>query len=125
MNLVETRCVAWHADLWCQSSEMRLHIPFSGEPGLSLIFHMLWQVFNEISSREMEKLNVLKGMLSNYVFMCVLTSTVVFQFVMVQFLGEFANTTPLTSLQWLASVLLGLVGMPIAVVVKLIPVGSS
>ncbi|CAM0949239.1 unnamed protein product [Alopecurus aequalis] len=83
------------------------------------------QVFNEISSREMEKLNVLKGMLSNYVFMCVLTSTVVFQFIMVQFLGEFANTSPLTGLQWLASVLLGLVGMPIAVVVKLIPVGSS
>ena len=83
------------------------------------------QVFNEISSREMEKLNVLKGMLKNYVFMCVLSSTVVFQFIMVQFLGEFANTTPLTSLQWLASVLLGLVGMPIAVVVKLIPVGSS
>jgi Ca2+-transporting ATPase len=44
---------------------------------------------------------------------------------MVQFLGEFANTTPLTGRQWLASVLLGLVGMPIAVVVKLIPVGSS
>ncbi|KAK1626228.1 hypothetical protein QYE76_000543 [Lolium multiflorum] len=83
------------------------------------------QLFNEISSREMEKLNVLKGMLNNYVFMCVLTSTAIFQFIMVQFLGEFANTTPLTGRQWLASVLLGLVGMPIAVVVKLIPVGSS
>ncbi|KAM3272389.1 hypothetical protein ACQJBY_042503 [Aegilops geniculata] len=41
------------------------------------------QVFNEISSREMEKLNVLKGMLKNYVFMCVLSSTVVFQFIMI------------------------------------------
>ncbi|KAG2630369.1 hypothetical protein PVAP13_3KG485500 [Panicum virgatum] len=83
------------------------------------------QVFNEISSREMEKINVLKGMTRNYVFMAVLTSTVIFQFIMVQFLGEFANTTPLNLHQWLASVLLGLVGMPIAAVVKLIPVGSS
>ncbi|WVZ91014.1 hypothetical protein U9M48_037247 [Paspalum notatum var. saurae] len=83
------------------------------------------QVFNEISSREMEKINVLKGMLRNYVFMAVLTSTVIFQFIMVQFLGEFANTTPLTLHEWLASVLLGLAGMPIAAAVKLIPVGSS
>ncbi|KAG2621799.1 calcium-transporting ATPase 10, plasma membrane-type-like [Panicum virgatum] len=83
------------------------------------------QVFNEISSREMEKINVLKGMTRNYVFMAVLTSTVIFQFIMVQFLGEFANTTPLNLHQWLASVLLGLVGMPIAAAVKLIPVGSS
>ncbi|ONM01685.1 Calcium-transporting ATPase 2 plasma membrane-type [Zea mays] len=83
------------------------------------------QVFNEISSREMEKINVLKGMTRNYVFMAVLSSTVIFQFIMVQFLGEFANTTPLTIHQWLASVLLGLAGMPIAAAVKLIPVGSS
>ena len=86
---------------------------------------MLLQVFNEISSREMEKINVLKGMTRNYVFMAVLTSTVIFQFIMVQFLGKFANTTPLNLHQWLASVLLGLVGMPIAAAVKLIPVGSS
>ena len=86
---------------------------------------MLLQVFNEISSREMEKINVLKGMTRNYVFMAVLTSTVIFQFIMVQFLGEFANTTPLNLHQWLVSVHLGLVGMPIAAAVKLIPVGSS
>ena len=68
---------------------------------------------------------MLKGMTRNYVFMAVLTSTVIFQFIMVQFLGEFANTTPLTIHQWLASVLLGVAGMPIAAAVKLIPVGSS
>uniref|UniRef100_A0A0E0MP46 Calcium-transporting ATPase n=1 Tax=Oryza punctata TaxID=4537 RepID=A0A0E0MP46_ORYPU len=83
------------------------------------------QVFNEISSREMEKINVLRGILKNYVFLGVLTSTVVFQFIMVQFLGEFANTLPLTRLQWIASVLLGLIGMPISAIIKLLPVGSS
>ncbi|XP_052138523.1 calcium-transporting ATPase 10, plasma membrane-type [Oryza glaberrima] len=83
------------------------------------------QVFNEISSREMEKINVLRGILKNYVFLGVLTSTVVFQFIMVQFLGEFANTIPLTRLQWIASVLLGLIGMPISAIIKFLPVGSS
>uniref|UniRef100_I1R7H8 Calcium-transporting ATPase n=1 Tax=Oryza glaberrima TaxID=4538 RepID=I1R7H8_ORYGL len=82
-------------------------------------------VFNEISSREMEKINVLRGILKNYVFLGVLTSTVVFQFIMVQFLGEFANTIPLTRLQWIASVLLGLIGMPISAIIKFLPVGSS
>jgi P-type Ca2+ transporter type 2C len=82
-------------------------------------------VFNEISSREMERVNVIKGILKNYVFMAVLTSTVVFQFIMVQFLGEFANTMPLTRMQWLTSMLLGLAGMPIAAAVKMFPVGSS
>jgi P-type Ca2+ transporter type 2C len=92
---------------------------------LILICYILLQVFNEISSREMERVNVIKGILKNYVFMAVLTSTVVFQFIMVQFLGEFANTMPLTRMQWLTSMLLGLAGMPIAAAVKMIPVGSS
>ncbi|XP_008792677.1 calcium-transporting ATPase 10, plasma membrane-type-like isoform X1 [Phoenix dactylifera] len=82
------------------------------------------QVFNEISSREMEKIDVFKGMLQNYVFVCVLTSTIIFQVIIVQFLGDFANTTPLTGLQWFLSVFIGFVGMPIAAVIKLVPVGS-
>ena len=86
---------------------------------------MLIQVFNEISSRDMEKIDVFQGMLQNYVFVGVLTCTVVFQIIIVQFLGEFANTTPLTLLQWFVSVFIGFRGMPIAAAVKLIPVGSN
>ncbi|THU74979.1 hypothetical protein C4D60_Mb04t39090 [Musa balbisiana] len=82
------------------------------------------QVFNEISSREMEKINVFRGILQNYVFLAVLISTVVFQFIIVQFLGDFANTIPLTMSQWFVTVFLGFLGMPIAAVVKLLPVGS-
>ncbi|CAL9053433.1 unnamed protein product [Musa banksii] len=82
------------------------------------------QVFNEISSREMEKINVFRGILQNYVFLAVLISTIVFQFIIVQFLGDFANTIPLTMSQWFVTVFLGFLGMPIAAVVKLLPVGS-
>ncbi|XP_072955886.1 calcium-transporting ATPase 10, plasma membrane-type-like [Typha angustifolia] len=83
------------------------------------------QVFNEISSREMEKIDVFTGILQNYVFVGVLTSTVLFQVIIVQFLGDFANTTPLTRLEWFASVFIGFLGMPIAAAIKLIPVGAT
>ncbi|WVZ59839.1 hypothetical protein U9M48_009932 [Paspalum notatum var. saurae] len=80
------------------------------------------QVFNEISSRDMEKVNVTKGLPQNSIFVGILTGTIIFQFILVQFLGDFANTTPLTQLQWLVSILFGLLGMPIAAAIKLIPV---
>ncbi|KAJ8638305.1 hypothetical protein MRB53_012572 [Persea americana] len=90
----------------------------------TLIFNAFFfcQVFNEISSREMEKINVFKGMLKNYVFVGVLTCTVAFQVIIIEFFGDFANTTPLTSAQWFLSIFIGFLGMPIAVIIKLIPV---
>ncbi|KAL8128657.1 hypothetical protein V2J09_017812 [Rumex salicifolius] len=37
------------------------------------------QVFNEINSRDMEKINVLKGIFTNWIFLMIVSSTVVFQ----------------------------------------------
>ncbi|XP_006649589.2 calcium-transporting ATPase 2, plasma membrane-type-like [Oryza brachyantha] len=90
----------------------------------TLIFNcfVFCQVFNEVSSREMERINVFEGILNNNVFIAVLGSTVIFQFIIVQFLGDFANTTPLTFKQWFNCIFIGFIGMPIAAAVKLIPV---
>ncbi|KAJ9177367.1 hypothetical protein P3X46_012593 [Hevea brasiliensis] len=90
----------------------------------TLIFNafVFCQAFNEISSREMEQINVFKGILDNYVFVAVLGSTIIFQIIIVEFLGTFANTTPLTLSQWLVTVFIGFLGMPIAAVLKMIPV---
>jgi Ca2+-transporting ATPase len=90
----------------------------------TLIFNcfVFCQVFNEVSSREMERINVFEGILDNNVFVAVLGSTVIFQFIIVQFLGDFANTTPLTLKQWFNCIFIGFIGMPIAAAVKLIPV---
>ncbi|KAL4285525.1 hypothetical protein GQ457_16G015280 [Hibiscus cannabinus] len=90
----------------------------------TLIFNsfVLCQVFNEISSREMEKINVFKGILSNHVFVAVLSCTIIFQIVIVEFLGTFASTCPLTLQQWFVSICFGFLGMPIAAALKLIPV---
>lgn len=70
----------------------------------------------------MEKIDVFKGMLKNNVFVGVLASTVLFQIIIIEFLGDFANTAPLTLTQWFASVVIGFLGMPIAAAVKMIPV---
>jgi len=93
----------------------------------TLIFNcfVFCQVFNEVSSREMERINVFEGILKNNVFIAVLGSTVIFQFIIIQFLGDFANTIPLTLNQWIACICIGFIGMPIAAIVKMIPVGSS
>lgn len=90
----------------------------------TLIFNsfVFCQVFNEISCREMEKINIFRGILENYVFVAVLASTVISQFIIIQFLGDFASTTPLTSCQWLYCVLIGFLGMPIAAITKMIQV---
>ncbi|KAK1268674.1 Calcium-transporting ATPase 1, plasma membrane-type [Acorus gramineus] len=108
-------------------SLFRLDGPDAGLTLNTLIFNtfVFCQVFNEISSREMEKINVFDGILKNYVFVAVLSSTVIFQVIIVEFLGEFANTTPLTLTEWFVCVVIGFLSMPIAAAIKLIPVGSK
>ncbi|KAL3813687.1 hypothetical protein ACJIZ3_014955 [Penstemon smallii] len=76
------------------------------------------QLFNEVNSREMEKIDVLEGILDNYVFVSVLGSTAFFQIIIIEYLGTFANTTPLTIFQWFFSIFIGFLGMPIAVALK-------
>ena len=73
----------------------------------------------------MEKVNVFKGIMDNYVFAVVLTCTVVFQIIIIEFLGAFANTTPLSLQQWFVSILIGSLGMPIAAALKMVPVGLN
>lgn len=70
----------------------------------------------------MEDIDVFKGILDNYVFVAVLGSTAVFQIIIIEFLGKFASTTPLTLCQWFVTVFIGFIGMPIAAFLKMIPV---
>ncbi|KAL2895036.1 Calcium-transporting ATPase 1 [Bienertia sinuspersici] len=114
--------------IWHLQTRGKLAFGLSDDPGSDLILNTLifnsfvfCQVFNEISSREMEKINVFAGILNNYVFVAVLSATVLFQIVIIEFLGTFANTTPLTLNQWFVSILFGFLGMPIAAALKMIP----
>ncbi|XP_038876144.1 calcium-transporting ATPase 4, plasma membrane-type-like isoform X2 [Benincasa hispida] len=83
------------------------------------------QVFNEINSRDMEKINVFKGIFGSWVFMGVMASTVGFQIIIVEFLGTFAETVGLSLKLWVISIIIGAVSLPIAMVLKCIPVSNS
>jgi Ca2+-transporting ATPase len=83
------------------------------------------QVFNEVNARDMEKVDVFSHAFNNKIFLFIVGFTVVFQFIMVQFLGKFANTVPLTKEQWLITVSIGFVSLPIAALVKFIPVPKN
>ncbi|MCO5567347.1 hypothetical protein L7F22_021037 [Adiantum nelumboides] len=93
----------------------------------TLIFNtfVFLQVFNEISSRDMEKLNVFSNIFTNKVFVSVILFTVVFQVIIVEFLGVFADTTPLSPLHWAISVSPGLVSIFVSFLIKMIPVPSK
>lgn len=73
----------------------------------------------------MERINVFSGMFSSGLFMGIIISTVAFQAVIVEFLGTFADTVPLSWNLWLASVLMGAVSLIIGVLLKCIPVTPS
>ncbi|KAJ9178694.1 hypothetical protein P3X46_010558 [Hevea brasiliensis] len=83
------------------------------------------QVFNEINSRDMVKINVFERVLDSWVFLGVMFSTVSFQIVMVELLGAFADTVPLSWDLWLASVLIGAASLVVAAVLKCIPVQTG
>lgn len=83
------------------------------------------QVFNEINSRDIEKINILRGIFDSWIFLGVMICTVTFQVIIVEFLGTFASTVPLSWQLWLLCVLLGSVSLPVAVILKCIPVGKD
>ena len=82
-------------------------------------------MFNEINSRDMEKINVFRGIFDSWLFTMVMVSTVVFQSIIVEFLGTFANTVPLSWELWLASILLGAGSLIVAVILKCMPVDKT
>ncbi|CAK9147509.1 unnamed protein product [Ilex paraguariensis] len=108
-------------------SLLKLNGPDSSSVLKTLIFNtfVFCQVFNEINSRDMEKINVFRGMFDSWVFMIVMVSTVAFQIVIVEFLGAFADTVPLSWDLWLVSVLMGAASLFIAALLKCIPVAKT
>ncbi|KAF8707148.1 hypothetical protein HU200_030389 [Digitaria exilis] len=93
----------------------------------TLIFNsfVFCQVFNEINSREMQKINVFRGMFSNWLFIGIIAVTVAFQVVIIEFLGTFASTVPLNWQLWLVSVGLGSISLIVGTILKCIPVKSD
>ncbi|KAH0904042.1 hypothetical protein HID58_043545 [Brassica napus] len=90
----------------------------------TMIFNafVMCQIFNEFNARKPDEMNVFSGVSKNPLFVAIVGVTFVLQILIVTFLGEFAHTVALSWQLWLASIVIGLVSWPLAVVGKLIPV---
>eukprot|EP00270_Netrium_digitus_P011089 TRINITY_DN3506_c0_g1_i2.p1 TRINITY_DN3506_c0_g1~~TRINITY_DN3506_c0_g1_i2.p1 ORF type:complete len:177 (-),score=60.60 TRINITY_DN3506_c0_g1_i2:130-660(-) len=86
---------------------------------------VLCQLMNEVNSREIERLDVFSTFFSNGIFLFILGSTFIVQVAMVQFGGHIASTCPLSLHEWLLCLAPGLVSLPLAILIKLIPVPSD
>ncbi|QCE08797.1 Ca2+-transporting ATPase [Vigna unguiculata] len=90
----------------------------------TLIFNafVFSQIFNEFNARKPEEMNVFQGVTKNRLFMGIVGMTFVLQIIIIEFLGKFTTTVRLSWKLWLASLCIGFLSWPLAVVGKLIPV---
>ncbi|KAG2496224.1 hypothetical protein HYH03_005822 [Edaphochlamys debaryana] len=89
---------------------------------LSLLFNtfIFCQVFNEINSRRIsDELNVFARLHRSPIFVAVLLVTVGAQVIIVELLGSFFSVEPLSWGEWLVSIGLGAVSLPLSTLVRL------
>ncbi|GJP32641.1 hypothetical protein CLOM_g17250 [Closterium sp. NIES-68] len=98
------------------------HAPDAAQRLDTVVFNtfVFCQLFNEVNSREMERVNVVQGMEKNGIFLGILLASTAFQVLLVQVLGKFASTVPLTPLQFIACILIASLSLPVAVAGKMI-----
>ncbi|KAI4326214.1 hypothetical protein MLD38_031551 [Melastoma candidum] len=86
---------------------------------------VLCQLFNEFNARKPDELNIFEGVTKNRLFMAIVGMTLVLQIIIIEFLGKFTTTVPLSWNLWLVTIVIGLVSWPLAVIGKLIPVPET
>ncbi|KAI8140571.1 PMCA-type calcium-translocating P-type ATPase [Fennellomyces sp. T-0311] len=80
------------------------------------------QVFNEINCRRIDgTLNVFKDITHDWIFIAVQVAVIVCQIFIVTFGGLAFNTTPLTWQQWIITVSIGALSLPVGVIIRLTP----
>ena len=91
----------------------------------SIIFNafIFCQIFNEYTSRDIfDNWNFLDGIQNNYIFLLVSLFTVGAQIFLIEVGGTFVKTTSLTINQWLVTIALGAIGLPVGMLMRFIPV---
>ncbi|OBZ88463.1 Calcium-transporting ATPase PAT1 [Choanephora cucurbitarum] len=80
------------------------------------------QVFNEINCRRIDgTLNVFKDIFDNWIFVAVQIAVIVGQYLIVTFGGIAFKTVPLSLNQWLVTVAIGALSIPVGTIIRLIP----
>jgi len=80
------------------------------------------QIFNEVNARNVEEMNVFRGLLQNRLFVGVILFSALAQWLIIQFAGDFAQTVPLRWQHWLLSIIIGMCAFPVAALAKMFPV---
>ncbi|GJJ70388.1 P-type Ca2+ transporter type 2C [Entomortierella parvispora] len=80
------------------------------------------QVFNELNCRRIDdSINIFKNLLNNKIFLIVQVFVVGGQFLIVEFGGQAFKTVSLTGDQWLLTILVGSLSLPVGLVLRLLP----
>jgi Ca2+-transporting ATPase len=80
------------------------------------------QVFNELNCRRIDDtINVFKNVLNNKIFIIVQFIVLAGQILIVQWGGQAFKTVPLTGQQWLLTVLIGSLSLPMGLFLRLLP----
>jgi len=79
------------------------------------------QIVNEINStRIYGELDVFSHIPKNKIFLFILTSTILVQYLIVEYGGSFTDTTPLTAQQWIYCLSIASLGFPIGFFLRLL-----
>lgn len=91
---------------------------------LIILFYFYYlKVFNEYTARKIQnEWNMFSGVLKNPMFLLVSFITLGFQILLVEIGGDFVRTSPLSIYQWIITVVLGLGGIPIGMLMRFIAV---
>jgi magnesium-transporting ATPase (P-type) len=91
----------------------------------TLIFNafIFCQLFNEYNARILgNELNMFAGITKNPIFLAVTAFSIIAQICLVEVGGTFVSTTHLTWSQWLITVGLGALSLPVGVLLRFVPV---
>ncbi|CAG8765982.1 15827_t:CDS:1, partial [Acaulospora morrowiae] len=66
-------------------------------------------------------LNVFRNIFNNHIFIIIQFVVITGQFVIVQYAGKAFGTVPLNHYQWLVTILIGSLSLPVGLIIRLIP----
>ncbi|OMH83848.1 Calcium-transporting ATPase PAT1 [Zancudomyces culisetae] len=101
------------------------HTPEGNRVLGTIIFNtfVFLQVFNELNCRRIapSQFNLLENILHDHGFLYVQLCIVVLQYLIVTYGGLAFSTTPLTGSQWIATILIGSLSVPVGLLVRTLP----
>jgi len=95
---------------------------------LTVVFNVFvfFQIFNEFNARSITSdSDVFRGILKNPIFLFVIVFTIITQYLLVEYGGDFVHTESLSKEQWVKSIVLGALSLPAGGFMRLIPLSES